>query len=213
MKVLFIHRSVGQHLLKHGGLRKLTNPKGIALDDYNNNDGILTLNDGEKSATVVSMPGNNTNPNNLAEFFKEWPSLLNEYDIVMIKSCYPNSHIKDDARLSEIKASYESIIGSFTKHNKRLVILTTPPLRPLFTNSREASLANDLADWLVSMTQANVHVFDLHHLYSEPSGRHKGMLRLKYRRILPWDNHPNRTAHRAAAPQIADLLCSILTPT
>lgn len=211
-KALFIHRSVGQHLLRYGLLRELVNEKHIVLDDYNNNNGVVTLNDGQKVTNSFQMPGNNTNPDNLSEFFHEWPAILNDYDAIIIKSCYPNSHIKSDEQSRKIKESYESIIDSFNQHDKQLLILTTPPLRPLLTNLNEARLANDLADWLVSLAQDNIHVFDLHHLYAESSGKHTGMLKLEYRRLLPWDNHPNRTAHRAAAPQIADLLSGILTP-
>ena len=176
------------------------------MDDYNNNDGLLTRNDGSTVSNVIEMPGNNTNPDNLADFFKSWPDILNDYDLIMIKSCYPNSHVKDKAQLMTIKISYTSIIDSFNKHNKALLILTTPPLRPPFTNPTEAKLANELADWLVSQAQGNVHVFDLHHLYAADSGKHKGMLKLKYRRLLPWDNHPNRWAHRVAAPKIVDMI-------
>ncbi len=208
-KALFIHRSVGEHLLKYGNLRSLVNAKNISLDDYNNNNGLLTLNDGTKNAETIKMPGNNTNPNNLADYFSNWSSLLNDYDCILIKSCYPNSHIKDETQLEKIKTSYKSIIGSFNKCNKQLVIITTPPLRPSFTTPNEAKLASDLADWLVAFNQSNVHVFDLHHLHSEQSGKHKGMLKAEYRRILPWDNHPNRKAHRLAAPKIADLLSSV----
>jgi len=205
-KVLFIHRSVGKHLLRYGRLRSLLNAQGVSLDDYNNNEGLLTRNDGSTVSNAIEMSDNNTNPDNLAKFFKSWPNILNGYDVVVIKSCYPNSHVKDAAQLETIKASYTSIIDSFNKRSRSLLMLTTPPLRPLFTNQTEAKLANELADWLVLQTQGNIHVFDLHHLYAADSGRHVGMLKLKYRRLLPWDNHPNRWAHRVAGPKIVDMM-------
>ena len=128
--VLFIHRSVGRHLIEQGHLRELFKDKAIRFDDYDNNSGTLTRGDGTTANDVISMPGNNTNPDNLAEFFRGWPEILDGYDLIMVKSCYPNSHIKDEAQLDKIKASYSSIIKSFNDHNKRLLVLTSP-LRPL----------------------------------------------------------------------------------
>lgn len=204
--VLFIHRSVGHHLLQQGKLRELLHDKDVALDDYDNNTGVLTRDDAKTLSDAITMPGNNTNPDNLAEFFASWPDVLDGYDLIIIKSCYPNSHIKDEAQLDTVKQHYQAIFQAFKDHKKKLLVLTTPPLRPLFTNQTEAKLASELADWLVSSAGANIQVFDLHHAYAEITGKHKGMLKLKYRRVLPWDNHPNQEAHQAAAPQIANLI-------
>lgn len=205
-KALFIHRSVGHHLIEQGGLRRLFNQKGFVLDDYDNNSGILMHADGSSSSNAIQMPGNNTNPANLADFFSEWLELLNQYDLIAIKSCYPNSHIKDEAQLNQIKQSYESIIKSFASHNKKLLILTSPPLRPLMTNKKEALFSDRLADWLVSQRDTDLLIFDFHRALSASFGRHKGMLKREYRRLLPVDNHPNRKAHETIAPQIAAVL-------
>lgn len=206
MRILFIHRSVGRHLMRFGDLRARVQRKGSTLDDYDNNNGALTLDNGDVLKDAIKIPGNNTNPVNLAAFFTEWPSVLNKYHVIAIKSCYPNSHIKDRAQLDAIKHDYQTIISASKARNKKLVIITTPPLRPLFANTTEARLAGDLADWLVKSASEGVHVYDLHGQYSEDSGKHKGMLKLRYRRPLPWDNHPNRFAHRAAGPGVADAL-------
>jgi hypothetical protein len=210
MKVLFIHRSVGQHLLEHGNLRKLLNEKNIELDDYNNNSGIITHDDSSVTNKKIIMPGDNTNPDNLEAFFKSWPETLTSYDAVMIKSCYPNSHIKTKQELELIKSNYTSIFESFRSRQKLLIILTTPPLRPLLTNRLEASFANQLADWLMTQTNNLVHVFNFHKELSEPEGKHAGMLKRGYRRLAPWDNHPNNKAHKKIAPFIADAIKNAL---
>ncbi len=210
-KVLFIHRSVGHHLLQYGKLRDLLNSGAVELDDYDNNNGLLTRSNGKVEKNVIQMPGNNTNPDNLADFFASWATILDDYDLIIFKSCYPNSHIKNEAQLDEIKNSYNNILQSFKEHDKDLVIITTPPLRPLSTNSTEAKLASDLAKWLVGLFQDNVMVFDLHHLYSEAAGKYAGMLKQEYRRLLPWDNHPNAKAHQTAAPILAKLIVSKLS--
>lgn len=204
-KVLLIHRSVGHHLIEHGNLRELLKNKGVLLDDYDNNLGVLTHDDGTTHQNAIAMPGNNTNPDNLAAFFTEWPNILDNYDLIMIKSCYPSSHIKNKAQLAKIKESYDSIITSFGKHQKHLFILTTPPLRPLLTNQTEAQLSSDLADWLVLQKSSSVQVFNFHHALSETEGHFKGMLKRQYHRAWPFDTHPNKKAHQAIAPQIAEL--------
>ncbi len=206
--MLFIHRSVGRNLLEEGNLRQLLNSWHIQLDDYDNNTGILTYDDGTAARGLI-IPGNNTNPESLAAFFADWPELLNGYDAVMFKSCYPNSHIQDAHALETAQTYYTSILGAFRTRQKTLIILTTPPLRPLFTNTREAALANQLAAWLVGSSDDLVHVFDFHHALSEPAGRHTGMLKRAYRRPAPWDNHPNSLAHQTLAPHIATFIGSL----
>jgi|JI6StandDraft_1071083.scaffolds.fasta_scaffold14124_5 hypothetical protein len=203
MKALFIHRSVGRNLIEQGQLRDLLALKGVTLHDYDNNSDTLTQANGRTSKTTLKIPGNNTNPDNLSEFFSRWSDVLNEYDLVIIKSCYPNSHIKDTDQLIKTQESYLSIIKSFKAHGNRLLILTTPPLRPIMTNKLEAKLANALADWLVSVTDDDVQVFDLHHLLAEEAGASRGTLKRKYRRLLPFDNHPNKKANQEIAPLLA----------
>lgn len=205
-RALFIHRSVGHCLLKYGKLRALLIAQSISLDDYDNNNGLLTQSNGSKVNGSLKMPGDNTNPENLAAFFQAWPSLLDTYDLIMIKSCYPNSHITDNLQVNKIEQCYKTIFEAFNDHDKHLLIITTPPLRPAFTNANEAKLASDLADWLVSSEQSNIHVFDMHHAYAEPTGRNKGMLKRSYRRLLPWDNHPNRKAHKAIVLQLTKMI-------
>lgn len=207
-KLLFIHRSVGHHLLEQGRLRDHLDTE-VQLDDYDNNLGILTQSDGTTTTNSISMPGNNTNPDNLVAFFQQWPGILDSYDTIMLKSCYPNSHIKSEEQLEEVKAQYQAIFEAFAAHKKQLIVLTTPPLRPLLTNQNEAKLASELAYWLMaSATKTGARVFDLHHAYAEMSGKHQGMLKREYRRVLPWDTHPNRIAHEATAPQLARFILS-----
>jgi hypothetical protein len=206
MRALFIHRSVGHHLIQHGNLRELLSAKDIALDDYDNNTGLLTTSDGVAEKSTFEMPGNNTNPENLSEFFRNWHESLQNYDLVMVKSCYPNSHIKDKTQLTKIKGHYATIIDSFSQHDMPLLILTSPPLRPLFTNGAEAKLAAELADWLNGQTKNQVRIFDFHNLLAESGGKHVGMLKRSYRRLAPWDNHPNNAAHKNIAPQLVEFI-------
>ncbi len=210
MRLLFIHRSVGQHLIRRGDLRSRLAARGIELDDYNNNNDSLTSSNGSITHGAIKIPGNNTNPSDLAAYFKDWPDLLDRYDAIMIKSCYPNSHISSDAQLETVKGQYRAIFQACKRHKKPLIVLTTPPLRPLSTNPDEAKRANALAAWLMAGAGEGVQVFDLHTRLSESAGRHAGTLRRRYRYwMMPWDNHPNATADRDIAPELVDFIASL----
>jgi hypothetical protein len=206
MKTIFFHRSVGHNLIEEGNLRSLVKAAGIAFDDYDNNTNLLTHADGTITKDSINIPGGNTNPDNYAMYFKQWDKLLNSYDSVLIKSCYPNSHIKDETQLEAIKQNYKDIFEAFRAHHKTLIILTSPPLRPLFTNQREAQLSNRLSEWLVKRTSDQLKVLDFHKLLSEETGRHTGTLRRSYRRLLPFDNHPNKKANKDLAPKVATFI-------
>lgn len=208
MQALFIHRSVGHNLITQGKLRELLRANDVALYDYDNNTGILTNADNSISERAITIPGNNTNPDNLARYFASWDDQLDRYDLIIIKSCYPNSHIKNEAQLAAMQRAYTTIIEAFTSRQKRLIVLTSPPLRPLFTNSCEAELAGKLSVWLLGNVSAYASVLDLRALLAEPTGRHKGMLRKDYRRLLPFDNHPNKRANIEAAPLVANFIAT-----
>lgn len=200
MKVLFIHRSVGQGIISKGNLRTLLN-SDIKFDDFNHNTKTLTCHDGEVIHDVLPEIGEDTKPADIERMFASWPVLLDNYEVIAIKSCYPNSHIKTHEQLAKIKDTYMRMIEYVSTHGKHLLILTTPPLRPHFTNSTEILHADDLAAWLVTQTSDKVSVFDLRHLLSE-----KGVLKHEYRSWFPWDNHPNRRGYKASVDAFADIL-------
>ncbi len=203
MKVLFIHRSVGQGIISKGELRTLLQPS-VMFDDFNNNTGVLTQHSKKTSLGMLKALGNDTTPSDLERLFTQWPEILDNYDLVAIRSCYPNSHIKDADQLEKIKAMYTRMIDCVRAHQKHLLIVTTPPLRPGFTNNREISHADALAMWLVAQTSEQVTVFDLRHLLSE-----EGVLKRMYRSWMPWDNHPNRHGYRASAKKFAAIINQI----
>ncbi len=210
MKILFIHRSVGRNLMVEGGLRDLLQERGVALDDYNNNNGILTASDGSIAANAIKMPGNNTNPDNLAQYFMNWDGLLGDYELIVVKSCYPNSRIKDDTQLKLVQQSYQAIFEAFAAHERCLKLLTSPPLRPGFTNRAQADFADRLNKWLLDSQNEYVQVLDFHALLAEEEGRNRGMLCREYRRWLPFDNHPNRKANQELAVVVAEFVAGNL---
>lgn len=206
MKALFIHRSVGHNLIVEGNLPELLGKHGIELDDYDNNSGTLTKANGSALSNAITIPGNNTNPDNLEQYFINWDTILDNYDLIIIKSCYPNSHIKNGDQLKKIQESYQTIFEVFKAHRKQLILLTSPPLRPLFTNQQEATLIGKLDEWLVGNEATYVRVLDFHALLANSRGKHRSMLRREYRRWLPFDNHPNKKANQQIAPLVAEFI-------
>ena len=135
--ILFIHRSVGQNLIHDGKLHELIHNTGnFTLSDYNQNTDILTNSDGQQKKMGFLFPGGNTRPKDLAAIFsnkaatqyKPIQDMALQYDIVAIKSCYPNSNITSETELESIKQHYQAIADFFTNHNKNLILLTSPPL-------------------------------------------------------------------------------------
>ncbi len=208
MKVLFIHRSVGNNLIQDGELYELLKAHdNIQFSDFNQNTGVLCDTVG-KEDTNMKMPGGDTHPENYAELFKDdhnsaLKTFAMEFDQVIIKSCYPNSNIKTGEELEMIKEHYKSIASFFVNNNKQLLILTSPPLRPTSTTTENAARARQLAIWLTEQSLGKtVEVFDF---YDRLTGK-DNMLRKEFRRLIWLDNHPNKKASKIIAPELAELL-------
>jgi len=213
--VLFIHRSVGYYLIRDGGVRKLianTKPPFV-FDDYFQNFDILTDSKGREAKQGFTFPGGDTKPegyaqifsNDVAPTYKSIRDLALKYDVIVIKSCYPNSNIKNDEQLEAIKKHYISIAEFFNQYpNKQLITLTSPALTPLMTNPNRAKRARKLANWLANADLGNnVSAFNFFDLLAAPK---TNWLRRSYRRKLPVDSHPNTRADREIAPLFVDFI-------
>jgi hypothetical protein len=217
--VLFIHRSVGENLINDGGLYRLVREAGspFTLTDFNQNTGVLRNSQGTRK-TFWKFPGGDTKPADYAELFSfekqqaSDPTLteIMSYDVIVIKSCYPNSNIKSAEQLEAVQKSYQSLLSFFNvQPTKKLVILASPPLVPLKTNTENAARARTLATWLSTNKLAdNVFVFNL---FDELADTGTNMLKSEYRRKLPWNAHPNALASKTIAPKLAAFLQSVAT--
>lgn len=222
--LLFIHRSVGRNLVIDGNLYGLTEDAGRAyiLHDFGQNTDILHDEKGRHYAVAWHFPGDDTKPANYAELFSKQrlaerditlESIL-AYDIIAIKSCYTANHLSTDGELEASKQAYRQIINFFADQpDKKLVILTSPPLTPLRTQRSDTERARVLATWLASGDFGpNVFVFDLFDKLAEPSGeRQANTLRRAYRRWLPFDSHPNARASQEVAPLLVRFLSRVAT--
>ena len=101
-KILFIHRSVGKNLINDGELyKKIKSIPNIDFNDYNVNTKILRSKNASQKF-MLDFPNNNTTPKDYSILFHKNTNYQNtkdyilSYNTVIIKSCYPNSNIKNN---------------------------------------------------------------------------------------------------------------------
>jgi len=198
ISILFIHRSVGQNLLDDGKLaaeitsQAQANNLAVDFTDINNN-------------FAPGVPAADTKPADYLAYFTQHGRAE---DLVIIKSCYPNNAIKSGEALEEIKRTYQQIVSAYVNNSSgKLLIMTTPPLRPCRTNKQQAARARNLASWLAAQDFGpRVAVFDFYDHLAQVGGKQNAhMLKASYRRLFPWDTHPSKQASLNIAPQLASV--------
>lgn len=213
-KLLFIHRSVGHNLIHDGKVYELVEEAGnpFSLSDYDQNTDTLTTG-GKTTAAGWRFPGNDTTPADYAALFSQDKLKGNDttlqtilgYDIIAIKSCFPNTRIRSNQALEAAEDACRHIAAFFRQlPDKKLIVLTSPPLIPLLTLPPFAGRARTLANWLSRADLgANIFVFDFFNELAVPEGnRQANTLRREYRRRFPLDSHPNALAGRAITPKL-----------
>jgi hypothetical protein len=220
-RALFVHHSVGGQLLHAGRLRELladaarNGAPSVQLWDHDYNAVGLTDGNGRRLGRSFPVPDDNTDPPGLLRLAAgdggsaPYLAELRGFDVVLMKSCFPNNAIKDDAAFRALQATYEEffqVLSGWT--STTTVLLTSPPLNPRHTSRTEAARAVQMAEWLVGAPKPpRVHVFDLFGVLSADTGRHAGMLKGQYRRRFRMpDSHPNDAGSRDAASALADYL-------
>jgi hypothetical protein len=142
-------------------------------------------------------------------------------DVVMFKSCFPNSDIAAEGAapgdpassartLANYKAVFERLKEQFAKHPDRLFIhMTTPPLVPKATTSENARRAREFDRWLVeeflpryrSETGLdNFAIFDLYDILADDDN----YLRQEFRLGSDDNSHPNAPANKVAAQKFME---------
>jgi hypothetical protein len=217
-RMIFLHHSVGEGILTAGGLRERLLDMGILV----------------KSATYGDEIGQETDINNWSEKFRNrmddilnfraHPNMYNTdgtiNDIVMFKSCFPNSNLigkgvfpgdpsSPEKTIANFQASFENLGKEFTKYPDRLfVYLTAPPLIPELSLAENAARARQFNNWLINdflpgykkeMAVDNFVIFDLFDVLAGVDN----FLKMEYRRNIPGDPHPNMAGSKDAARQFA----------
>jgi hypothetical protein len=214
--IIFLHQSTGRNLVDQGKVRESLTQAGFAFWDHDYNNIGLRDPQGQFSGYSYNVLNDNTNPDGLANIFTQraYPlpfntfSGLMQHEVIIIKSCFPNSDIKSAESLEQLKASYLSIRSRMDQYpGKAFIIFTQPPLIPAETSPEAADRARALADWLKSdeflSGHSNVFVYDFFNLLVEqdPTAPDYNMLRQDYRNGV--DSHPNQLANETIGPMFA----------
>jgi hypothetical protein len=221
-QLLFLHHSVGKGWLEAGGLRAALIANGLGVHDatYGDEIGELTdivhwvpkfKNDMERVLTF------NHSPNT---YYKDG----RQNDIIMFKSCFPNSDIQadgtppgnaaDNAKTTwNYKAVFGELQGIMAKYpNKLFIYVTAPPLVPAETKPENAKRAREFNDWVKSEYVAeytqktglnNLLVFDFFDVLADKDN----CLKAEYRRSDA-DSHPNAAGGQAATVAFVEFLKS-----
>jgi hypothetical protein len=223
IRILFVHHSVGRYLMRDGELRRRVSRtqvigRPVALWDHDYNRRGLSDGEGNRLGRAFPLPDDDTDPLALLNLFLSEDSAarlarrqLLEFEVVTMKSCYPNSAIGSDAELARNRDTYFRLLAALAElPRNQFLLLTSPPLAPLRTGRKQSGRARQLASWLAHDVELpdNVAVFDLFDRLATPerAGAHGNRLRRQYRRRLPVDSHPNVRAGEEVARPLAEAM-------
>ncbi len=217
-KLAFIHHSCGENWLKdeHGGLALALMANNYFVSSTNYGWGPDKIGDttdighwwtwfrGPDSPVYLKALYELNDKNCNYSRFTDIPAGENE--IIMFKSCYPNSAVKGDPAdplpdikdnplrgqpfssphhtLANIKSIYLDLLAFFsTRPDKLFIVITAPPLQDKKWSSNARLLNNWLVhDWLKTYPGHNVAVFDFFNILTSkddlglPSGNHHRVL-------------------------------------
>jgi hypothetical protein len=214
--VIFLHHSVGRNLIDQGGVRELLTQAGITFWDHDYNDIGLRDPAGQYLGFSYNIPNDNTDFDGLAVLFSQRAyslpvnavSSLLQHEVIILKSCYPNSAISSAEQLRLHQEQFLSMRAAMDRHPDKLFILVTqPPLIPSETVAADADRAREMAAWLTSeeflQNRANVVIFDFFDLLAvqDEASPERNMLRPEYRNGT--DPHPNQSANETIGPLFA----------
>ncbi len=227
-RMVFLHHSVGEGILLQGGLKDSLTEVGVYVSG-------ATYGDVVGRATDIQdwLPKFRDDLDRILRFKSHfdiyWENGVTN-DIVMFKSCFPNSDIVSDGSepgnpsdgvrsLSSYRAIFEQLKPEFAgKPEKLFVYVTAPPLVSVSTTPENAARARKFNKWIVDEYLPsysaetgldNLYVFDLFGLLSDENGYLKEEYRLERRE----DSHPNTEANRTAAKAFMEQFRSVLTDT
>jgi len=210
VKLIFIHHSTGTAWLADGNgeLGIALKNNGYFVSDTNYGwgpDGIGDRTDtghwwtwfrGPSSSTYMNALYNEFGQNASYSRLASDPDPARENQIVMFKSCFPNSNISGNPgdpattgsnplrdqyagsamTVANVKGIYNDLLTYFAAHQDKLfVLIVPPPLADAATDAARAANARAVANWLVSDWLAsyghnNVAVFDFYNLLTSNGG-------------------------------------------
>jgi len=201
LSMVWLHHSTGDRLLR-GGLLEALKADRISFHDINYKEAVVDGYVVGDHTDVDDWPKTFNTPN-LFDTVKRWE--LNgdkqHHDIVMFKSCYPNSNIKSEAQLQQYKQVFSSLLPTFQANPDVLFIaMSTPPLVKGNTTPEAASRARSWARWLTTEYAPgakNVKVFDLFEALAIAEGRPDANTLVPQFASGRGDSHPSPEGARA----------------
>lgn len=213
-RAVFLHHSVGKGILNQGGLRDSLLDIGILVRGATYGDSV-----GEETDMCDWAPKFESDIERIFNF-KAHP---NQYysdgssnDIVIFKSCYPNSNIGTADPSSPIPPGRQKTMENYTSYfksmasvfrkypNKLFVYMTAPPLAPERTTLENAARARSFNAWLQNeflpsyQQETGLHNFVIYDLFNVLAND-QNLLKEQFRTERPGDSHPNKTGYETAA--------------
>ncbi|MEQ8187271.1 MAG: hypothetical protein ABRQ39_04810 [Candidatus Eremiobacterota bacterium] len=220
-KLFFLHHSVGDGVITVGNMRPVVtsynniNGTNYGFWDHGYNSDGLRNPAGQFTGTSFPVPDDNTDPGGLHYLFTSSSAdavsarnQMLEYDVIAFKSCYTASNIPDDDTLNQYKTWYLEMRNFFDQHPEKIfVVMSSPPLHRVETNSVAAANARNFANWLKSSDyiggRTNVVCFDLFNYLAGSDN----MLNYSYERShYDADSHPNTLGYQTVGPIFAQFL-------
>ncbi len=240
VKLIFIHHSCGENWLKDedGGLGRALGENNYYVSDTNYGwgpDGIGDRTDivdwpewftgprsGPITAALLSEDGQ------LSNYTRPLPDPGGENQVVMFKSCFPNSNLEGSPRdlpargeglsVANAKAIYNELLTYFaTRPDRLFVAVTAPPVQdPTYAANARAFNTWLVTQWLAGYGANNVVVWDFYNVLTHPDNHHRvrsgaieyvtdhGGDTLYY--PTDGDDHPNSTGNRKATAEFLPVL-------
>ncbi len=240
VKLVFIHHSCGENWLTdgNGNLGKELGKNNYVVSDTNYGWGPNSIGD---RTDIVDWPewftGSGSsrymqalfqlNDKN-SSYTRNLKNPGGENQIVMFKSCYPNSELEgqpgdpprrgDGLTVANAKAIYNELLKQFAQRPDKLFIaVTAPPVLDRSQSGNARAFNNWLAnDWLKGYAGKNVAVFDFYNILTGPDNHHRFQngkiehVTQKGRNILYYptggDEHPTAAGNRKATAEFIPLL-------
>ena len=209
VKLIFIHHSTGENWLADydGGLGLALRDNNYYVSDTNYGWGPDSIGDhtdighwwlwfqGPNSGAYTDALYSESGRHSEYSRLRQDPGGNN--DIIMFKSCFPNSHLNGSAddpptsgnnplrgedcwsrhhSVANAKGIYKDLLSYFaTRQDKLFIVIAAPPLCANETDSRHASNARAFNDWLVDewledYPHRNVAVFDFYNVLTSNGG-------------------------------------------
>jgi hypothetical protein len=199
VKLIFIHHSTGENWLtdNYGDLGKTLGENNYFVSDTNYGWGPDSIGDrtdipnwtewfaGANTSTYMNALLTETEQH--SSYTRTLSDPGGENQIIMFKSCFPNSALEgspndppgtyEELSVSGAKYVYNTILQYFGAHpGKLFIVITAPPLSDSTYSENARAFNNWLVnDWLSenNYTLNNVAVFDFYNILTDPNAHHR----------------------------------------